>query len=214
MKQNYWLALFKGIRKLDFTRATVKQVSHLTVPFFKYHSLNQRALHKNGVRSLSSAWVYFCSYRTSRRSNWQRLLGTLLLGTWDSAGWTNAQWQNYRWRRRLVQYFLQRDGSWKARPSSGDGRLGANGSWYVQKISLLFFWCPLMFKMYPCVLLWFCLLLVLRSHGRTSLLTDLHTIFFFFFVRFVLFNFVLTCVVVSLTKLKTINFNGNSSIPW
>lgn len=68
-----------------------------------------------------------------------------------------------------------------------------------EKKSLLFFWWPLMFKMYPCVLLWFSLLLVFRSHGFTSLLTDLHTMFFFF-VRFILFNFVLTCAVVSLRK--------------
>lgn len=142
---------------------------------------------------MPTAWVHFCSYRTSRRSNWQCLLGTILLGTWNSAGWANAQRQNYRWRRRLVQHFLQWNRSWKARPSSCDGRLGTNGSWYVRKKCLLFFWCPLMFKMYPCVLLWFCWLLVFRSHGCTSLLTDLHTMLFLLDDLFCLISYMNLC---------------------
>ena len=40
-----------------------------------------------------------------------------------------------------------------------------------------------------------------------------HGLMFFSFVRFVLFNFALTCAVVSFRKLIAINFDGNSAIP-
>ena len=70
-----------------------------------------------------------------------------------------------------------------------------------EKKSLLFFWYPLMFKMYPCVLLWFCWRLVFRSHGRTNLLTDLHTLFFFLDDLFCLISYIYELVPkFSLTK--------------
>ena len=53
-------------------------------------------------KSFLVARVYFNSRWTSRRTDWKRLLGTVLPRTWHTARWANALGQNHRRRRRFV----------------------------------------------------------------------------------------------------------------
>ena len=56
-----------------------------------------------------TAWVYLCSYWSSRRSDWKCLLGVVLLGAWNSAWWSDAERQDCRRGRWFLQHVFQRN---------------------------------------------------------------------------------------------------------